>query len=109
MLITPGNYNRITIQSEELKHSVDTMNGIRMDIDTLYRMVQDETENLLSEWTGSSKDAFQVNAQSISEKMNQLFGKMNNLSENTASLERSMTATDEEAKEAATGRVWCAE
>lgn len=109
MLITPGNYNRITIQSEELKNSVDTMNGIRMDIDTLYRMVQDETENLLSEWTGSSKDAFQVNAQNISEKMNQLLGKMNILSENTASLERSMTATDEEAKEAATGRVWCAE
>ena len=65
MIITPGNYSRITIQSEELKHSVDTMNVIRMDIDTLYRMVQDETENLLSEWTGSSKDAFQVNAQSI--------------------------------------------
>ena len=109
MIITPGNYSRITIQSEELKNSVDTMNVIRMDIDTLYRMVQDGTENLLSEWTGSSKDAFQVNAQSISEKMNQLFGKMNNLSENTASLERSMTATDKEAKEAATGRVWCAE
>ena len=42
-------------------------------------------------------------------KMNQLLGKMSIFSENTASLERSMTATDEEAKEAATGRVWCAE